>query len=127
MTGRVTHFEIPSKEPLKAAKFYKDVFGWDSKQMGKMEYWVVDTKHGSKPGIDGGIAPHEDLFAKVSSYVCTIEVENLDETAKLIIKAGGKAANSGGLIHGVGFHQYFKDTEENLIGVLEPNPNAKTV
>jgi hypothetical protein len=126
----LVHFEIIADNPKRAAKFYEKVFGWKSKKWGQMDYWTVDTKHGKKPGIDGAITTREGLFKKkggMGSYVCTVEVEDLEKMGEIIKKAGGKWANDGGLIHGVGFHQYFKDTEGNIFGCLQPDTKAKTV
>ena len=128
--SKVIHFEIPSDKPKRAANFYKKVFGWKISNWGGQNYWVVEAGTKKEPGINGGIAPRQGLFKKkggISSYVCTISVKNLEETAKKVKKAGGKWADKGGLVHGVGFMQYFKDTEGNLFGALQPDTKAKTV
>jgi hypothetical protein len=128
--NNLTHFEIPSDNPARAAKFYKTIFGWNIKKWGEMDYWLVDTKHGKKAGIDGAIMKRDGLFRKkggTNTFICTIEVENLEAVAKRVKKAGGKWANDGGLIHGVGFHQYFKDTEGNIFGALQVDRKAKIV
>lgn len=130
MANIITHFEIIADRPERAIKFYKTVFGWKFTMMGQMDYWLVDTGASRKGGINGGLTTRIGLFKKkggFSSYVCTVEVKDLEDIAKKVKKAGGKWANEGGLIHGVGFHQYFKDTEGNLFGALQPDKNAKDV
>jgi len=119
---RVVHFEILADKPERAVKFYEAVFGWKIKRWGKQKYWLVDTGSKKTPGINGGIVARGGLFKGKRgflSYVCTIDVTSLKATNKKVLKAGGKEANSGGLIHGVGWHQYFRDTEGNIFGVMQ--------
>lgn len=128
--SKVVHFEIPADDAPRAAKFYGNVFGWKVTKWGEQDYWLIDTGTKDKGGIDGGIAPRAGLFKNkggVSSFVVTIEVKDIEETAKKVKKAGGEWADDGGLIHGVGFMQYFRDTEGNLFGALQPDTEAKTV
>lgn len=123
----IVHFEIPVDNPKRAMRFYKSLFGWKFQKMGVQDYWVIYT---GKKGINGGIAPRIGLFKKkgsIGSYVCTIEVADLEKLRDKVKKVGGKWADEGGLIHGVGFQQYFKDTEGNLFGCLQPDTKAKTV
>jgi len=127
---QLVHFEIAADNPKRAANFYTKVFGWKFKKWGKMDYWTISTKKTKSGGMDGGLTKREGLFKKkggVGSYVNTIQVRDLEKTAKLVVKAGGKEANEGGLVHGVGFHQYFYDTEGNLFGALQEDRKAKTV
>ena len=126
----IVHFEIPADKPERAAKFYKDVFGWQIKRWGNIPYWNIDTKHGKKTGINGALMQRSGLFKKkggFNSFICTVEVKDLEGISEKVKKAGGKWANKGGLIHGVGFHQYFKDTEGNIFGALQPDSKAKDV
>jgi len=124
--GKIVHFEIPADDAGRCAKFYEEVFGWKSKKMGDQNYWTIDTNG----GINGGIAPRIGLFAKkgaIGSFVNSIEVKDLEETAEKVKKAGGKWADEGGLVHGVGFMQYFEDTEGNLFGALQPDTKATDI
>jgi predicted enzyme related to lactoylglutathione lyase len=128
--AKVVHFEITATNPARAAKFYTKVFGWKISKWGKQEYWVVDAGPKKEEGINGGIVPRKGIFKKAGGYnafVCTIQVKKLDEIAKKVKKAGGKWADEGGLVHGVGFMQYFVDTEGNLFGALQPDTKAKMV
>ena len=124
------HFEIIADDVKRASKFYEDVFGWKIIKWKDMDYWTIDTGDGEGGGMNGALMKREGIFKKnggFSSYVCTVEVKDLIETSEKVKKAGGKWANDGGLIHGVGFHQYFKDTEGNIFGALQPDVNAKDV
>jgi predicted enzyme related to lactoylglutathione lyase len=128
--AKVVHFEIPADDPARCAAFYDEVFGWKSKKWGDQNYWLVDTGTKDDGGIDGGIAPRIGLFEKkggIGSFVITVEVKDIEETAEKVKKAGGKWADEGGLIHGVGFMQYFNDTEGNLFGALQPDKEARDV
>lgn len=41
---RVSHFDIPSDNPERAQKFYKEVFDWKfEKWDGPMDYWMITT------------------------------------------------------------------------------------
>lgn len=123
--NRVVHFEIHAKDLDRAQKFYQDVFGWDIKDMGAMmgNYRLVTTGSNA-PGIDGGITPRHGNGPvggePVNAYVCTIEVENIDETLDKVEKAGGTVALDKMEVPGVGWLAYRKDTEGNIFGVLQP-------
>jgi hypothetical protein len=128
--SKVIHFEIPADNPKRAAKFYEKVFGWKITKWGAQEYWVIEGGPKKEDGINGGLVARQGLFKKkggIGSFVCTVQVKNLEEVAKKVRKAGGKWADKGGLVHGVGFMQYFKDTEGNLFGALQPDTKAKVV
>ncbi len=128
--NRVVHFEIHAKDLDKTQKFYQDVFGWDIIDLGHQmgDYRTIATgkdEPGSRwTGINGGITPRRGEGPKggepVNSYVCTIEVEDLDETLEKIEKAGGTMAVDKMDVPGVGLLAYRKDPEGNIFGVLQP-------
>jgi len=128
--NRVVHFEIHAKDPERTQKFYQEVFGWTITDMGPQmgNYRVVetgkDTAGSQWNGINGGITPRRGEGPKggepVNAYVCTIEVENIDETLDKIEKAGGTVALDKMEVPGVGLLAYRKDPEGNIFGVLQP-------
>jgi uncharacterized protein len=128
--NRVVHFEIHAADLDKAQKFYEDVFGWSIKDMGPQmgNYRLVDTGKdipGTQwTGINGGITPRKGDAPKegepVNAFVCTMEVENIDDTLDKIEKAGGTFATHKMEIPGVGTLAYRKDPEGNIFGVLQP-------
>jgi predicted enzyme related to lactoylglutathione lyase len=91
--GRVVHFEIHADNPERAVAFYQSLFGWEFKKWaGPMEYWLITTGKDSEPGINGGLVkrmgpPPTDGQA-VNAYVCTVNVNAIDDTIARIGAAG---------------------------------------
>jgi predicted enzyme related to lactoylglutathione lyase len=119
---RPIHFEITADDPERAARFYREAFGWNlHKWDGPMEYWLITTGEG-EPGIDGGMGPRGN--GDPAATVNTIGVESLDEAVAAIERAGGTIIRPKGPIPGVGWLAYAKDTEGNEFGVMQPDENA---
>ena len=130
--NRVVHFEIQAEKPERAAKFYREIFGWKiEKWNGPMEYWMVMTaeKDSKELGINGGLlqrpANTPPKECGTNAFVCTIQVENFDETAKKIKKAGGIVAMPKFAIPKMAWQGYFIDTEGNTFGIHQQDENAK--
>ncbi|MDP3958195.1 MAG: VOC family protein [bacterium] len=129
MSSRVIHFEINAQDPPRAVEFYKAVFGWQiSKRDGLGEYWNVMTGKEGEPGVNGGImrrtsgAP--EAGDPVNAYVCVVGVEDVDLALEKVAANGGILMVPAMAVPGVGWLAYCKDTEENLFGVLENDPDA---
>jgi predicted enzyme related to lactoylglutathione lyase len=121
--SRVIHFEIPAAEPDRAAAFYGKVFGWKfDKWAGPTEYWMVTTGTEGTPGINGGMMKKP---GGITSTTNTIGVESVDAAVNTAVKAGGKNIMPKTPIPGVGYFAYCEDTEGNLFGVMQMDPNAK--
>jgi uncharacterized protein len=121
--SRVVHFEIPAEDPARATRFYADVFGWQfQKWGGPMDYWLITTGPADQPGINGGLMKRRDPAQPV---VNTIQMPSVDKAIADIEKHSGQIVVPRMPIPGVGYLVYFKDTEGNIFGVMEPNMNAK--
>jgi predicted enzyme related to lactoylglutathione lyase len=128
--SRPIHFEIHAENPERAVTFYSSLFGWQIKKWdGPMEYWMIVTGNDSQPGINGGMvrrrgpAPTEGQC--VNAYVCTIGVENLDQSLQKLTSLGGTIALPKMPVPGVGYLAYGKDTEGNIFGMMQPDADAK--
>ena len=131
--NRITHFEIQADEPERAAQFYRDVFGWEITKWegGQMEYWMVMTapKDSTDPGINGGLlrrstkTPPQECGT--NAFTCTVVVENYDEIEKKILAAGGIVAMPKFAFVGMAWQGYYLDTEGNVFGIHQADPNAK--
>jgi predicted enzyme related to lactoylglutathione lyase len=125
--ARVVHFEIHAESPERAIAFYTAVFGWNFTHLPQLDYWLIATGEGA--GIDGGLmrrqGPPPSEGQAVNAYVCTLAVDDLDDAMKAGVAAGGSVALPRMPIPGVGYVGYLKDTEGNIFGLHQADPNAK--
>lgn len=126
---RPIHFEIHAETPARAQTFYRELFGWTFTQWGGQEYWLIKTGEAPEPGIDGGLILRRGASpttgAPVNAFVCTVGVMNLAQTLDRGVALGGSIALPTMAIPGVGWLAYLHDTEGNILGVMENDPNAK--
>ena len=124
--GRVIHFEIQAADPDRAERFYTGVFGWSAQAIGgPMDYRLLMTGDDATTGINGAILrrggggePVEG--AAVNAFVCTIAVDSIEETERAVPAAGGVQVLDRMEVPDVGLLSYFKDTEGNIFGALQP-------
>ena len=90
---------------------------------------MTAEKDSKEPGINGGLLkrpaktpPHE---CGTNAFVCTVQVDNFDETAKKIKAAGGIVAMPKFAIPKMAWQGYFIDTEGNTFGVHQADENAE--
>lgn len=121
--SRVVHFEMVGDDPERMAKFYADVFGWKvQKWEGPMEYWLVITGEEGTPAINGGFGRRTKPDEGTTN---TIEVDDAKAAVAAVEMNGGKVVNPLHPVPGVGWQAYCKDTEGNLFGIHQNDPNAK--
>ena len=125
--NRVIHFEIHADNPQRAITFYNKVFSWEFTNWGGNDYWLIKTGPDNEPGINGGlIKRREEIDGQaVIAYVCTIGVDSVDETSKMVVSNQGKIVVPKMPIPGVGWLIYCKDTEGNIFGIHQEDHNAK--
>ena len=127
---RVIHFEIHAENPERALAFYQGLFGWQfQKWAGPTDYWVITTGTDGEKGINGGMirrmGPPPVEMAAVNAYVCTVDVPAIDAYVAKAVAAGGVIAMPKFPIPGIGWLAYVKDTEGNILGLMQADPNAK--
>lgn len=126
--GRIVHFEIHAENPERAIAFYKDLFQWEfTLWPGPFPYYLIKTGPDGSPGINGGMMQRKsEVRAEgVNSYVCTAQVDNLDESLAKALKIGATLALPKMPIPGVGWLAYIKDTEANILGLHQLDASAK--
>lgn len=122
----IGYFEIQSSEPQRDIKFYEAVFGWKffKEELVPIEYYRIETN-----SINGGFLKRPASVpppqSGTNAYVCSIQVEDFDQTASLIIANGGQVAMPKFAIAGRCWQGYFVDLDNNTFGVFEVNENAK--
>lgn len=142
--NRVIHFEIPAKNPQRAARFYRKLFGWrirewiipGVKMKKENRYWMIttgpdhkyQTDYASEPGIDGGIVfrrgPAPAANQPINAYTCTTGVASLDKSLAQALKLGGRLVLPRMPVSGIGWLAYCKDTEGNIFGMLQEDKKA---
>lgn len=134
MAVALVHFEIQASDTKRASKFYTDVFDWRIERYGQMEYWGIYTgrtkdTEGKVIGINGGLLPRNGPGpadgAGINSFVCTMEVEDINAMIQKVEAAGGKVVVPKKAIAGLLWQAFCKDTEGNIFGLVQNDPNAK--
>jgi predicted enzyme related to lactoylglutathione lyase len=130
--SRVIHFEIHAEDVQRALTFYTAVFGWQAQDWSEytgMPYFGVTTGAEDQPGINGAImqrqGPNPPVGGPVAGAVLTMGTEDFDATAARIAEAGGTVALDKHALPGMAWQGYFHDTENNVFGVHQPDPEAK--
>lgn len=126
MNSPVVHFEMPTKDKKRTVKFYEKVFGWDMQQMGKeyggylMAMTTDSDKNGpKKPGaINGGFFDYKDEEGYNVPHL-VLSVEDLAKSMEDVRANGGKILNGPMDIPNVGKYVSFKDSEGNIVGILQ--------
>ncbi len=118
--SRVVNFEISTNDPERAVKFYGNVFKWKIEKHDPYEYWQITTEN-DEMGINGAIILNK-FDIRVSN---TIIVDNYDEFANKIEKAGGKSLSGIMFIPKLGVVGIFQDTEGNKFAIIEYGKELK--
>ena len=120
---KVVHFEVNADDPLRAKKFYENVFNWKiEKWEGPMEYWTIDAGEEDEEGISGGLQKRELPEDQIFNY---IKVSSVEEISKKIEKNGGTLASPKIAVPGVGYFYMFTDTEGNKLGIMQEEDSAE--
>lgn len=131
LMNRVVHFEIAVSNFEEAKKFYQSIFDWKFVSWGEhVDYIIIQTGKTDENGmpqepafINGGMYIRQTPVAGgagENAFICTVEVENIDETLKKVEEAGGKIIIKKKEIPTVGFSARCKDLDDNIFGLLQP-------
>ena len=124
----VVHFEMPAKDRKRVSEFYSNVFGWDMNQMGpEMGNYILATTTETDenqmvktPGnINGGFFDFKDEEGFNIPHI-VIQVDDLNTSIEDVKIAGGEIMGDPMDIPGVGKYISFKDSEDNIVGMLQP-------
>ena len=130
--GRVVHFEIHVDDMDRAKQFYGEVFGWqfeDWSNFAGTPYFGAITGNKEEMGIDGALmqrrTPSPESGQSMNAFVCTMQVEDYDTTEAAILAHGGTVSVPKHPLPGMAWQGYFTDSEGNIIGIHQPDENAK--
>jgi len=115
----IIHFDISADEPLRAKRFYEQLFGWKIENFpgSPVEYYLIETRNetGGK-GISGGIAKREKEYQKITNF---IQVDSIDKSIEKVKELGGQIMEPKTEIPNIGYIAGCQDTEGNIIGLME--------
>lgn len=109
----IAHVEIPGTDLERTTKFYSDVFGWDLKEFGN-SYMLCNTRQGTTIGLR-----KVKEVAIGDSPVFHILVNDIEDTAKAIKKAGGSIFKDKTVIPVYGYYAVIQDPDGNKIGLYQ--------
>src|SRR6476619_8252680 len=134
MDHTIVHFEIPADQPERAAKFYRELFGWEiskwegsADQRDGFEYWMVRTvptdEQGmpSRPGVNGGLMRRMYPEQAPVNYIL---VESVDDYVRRAEELGAKVMMGKTPVPGMGWFAQLTDTEGNLFAVWETDTSS---
>jgi uncharacterized protein len=120
------YFEIQADDPRRAIHFYSKVFGWKFSEelVGlPVPYWRIETG-GSRGGLLERSAKKPLGQCGTNAFVCSLEVEDFDATAKTIQDVGGIVALPKFAVPKTRWQGYFVDSEGNTFGIFQLDPHA---
>ena len=120
------YFEIQVDRPQRAIDFYSRVFGWKFSEVKGLpvSYWTIETG-GSRGGLLERPGKTPPLESGTNAFVCSLEVEDFDRTAKTIEQLGGIVALPKFAVPNTCWQGYFVDPEGNTFGIFEVDENAR--
>ena len=122
---KVIHFELPFDDAERANKFYADMFGWQSEQVGRAGiYYLQQTGGEDEPyGIGGALIARRSAV-NFGGTLVVINVDDLDAYVAKVTAAGCEIVTPRSVIPGVGWFANFRDTEGNVVGMFMDDTNA---
>jgi predicted enzyme related to lactoylglutathione lyase len=133
----VASFEIPARDPSRAARFYREAFGWTvepvawdgpaysriraSAPLGPSDPRLL--RNGPREGIDGGLttaAPHDPAHPPGHPLV-VLHVDGipLDDCLARVVAAGGAVDLPAHPVGTFGSFARFRDPEGNVLGLWQ--------
>jgi predicted enzyme related to lactoylglutathione lyase len=127
MPNNMNTFAIHCDDVPRAKRFYEQVFGWKFEAWGPPDFYLIHTGTEGEPGILGLLQHRAEPLTGTGlrGFECTIAVQDVEATQKLVDKHGGKVTMPKALIPTVGWIIRFFDTEQNVVCAGQFDPNAK--
>jgi uncharacterized protein len=111
-------FELPADDVRRAARFYREVFGWTATELPEVEFTLLTepSPPGAPPRVVGGIAVRN---AHVRAPVPIVSVPSIDAHLPKVEANGGVVLTRRERVGDFGFSAYVKDPEGNVVCLWE--------
>ena len=118
----IVHVDIAADDPQRATRFYEAVFGWQIQTLqGATSVQLINTGFAETEPISASIAQRGEPWHSITPL---IDVDSIDAFEKRIMAAGGSIVQPKRLIPGIGYLLTFRDTEGNVLGLVEELPET---
>lgn len=116
------HFAINADDVDRARRFYETVFDWRFEPWGPPGFFMIDTGQGIETPVHGSLQGRREIVPgeRINGLECTFSVADVDAVAAAVTASGGTVVMPKVLIPTVGWLIFFKDTEGNVIGAIQP-------
>lgn len=120
----VRHFAINADNIERAKHFYSHVFAWRFNAWGPPGFFMIETGSADTPAIYGSLQGRRALIdgERMNGFECTIAVPDIHMAARAVVEAGGTILMPVTTIPTVGHLIWFRDTEGNVAGAMQPDP-----
>jgi predicted enzyme related to lactoylglutathione lyase len=121
----VRHFAINAADCGGAARFYGHAFGWRFNAWGPPDFFMIETgSTPDTPAVFGSLQARRTLVPgeRMIGFECTIAVPDIHAAERAIVEAGGTILMPIATIPTVGHLLWFRDTEGNVAGAMQPDP-----
>ncbi|MRW92172.1 VOC family protein [Duganella sp. FT80W] len=124
MPATLRHFAINADDVGRARTFYESVFGWRFDPWGPPGFYQIKN---AGQGVLGALQQRRELApgVRMSGYEASMGVADLRATMTAIEASGGRILMQPYRIDGVGELIYFEDTEGNLVGAMQYEPDFR--
>jgi uncharacterized protein len=121
MPNNLCFFAVHADDLPRAQRFYATVFGWKFQAWGPPGFFLVATGDKDDPGIQGALQKRHEIVPgeRINGFECTISVDDIDATAKIIAANGGKIIMPKCEIPTVGWIMKIQDPEGNIVCVKQ--------
>lgn len=115
MKATVSHFEIPAREMERAARFYREAFGWQVEPLPWEGHPYYKVRGVAGEPMAGGIVPAGEGYEQP---LLVIHVSGeLAAWIERIVEAGGKVEQPPTRVGDFGWFAKFRDPEGNVLGL----------
>jgi uncharacterized protein len=115
MARPIIHIEIPAKDREASARFYSELFEWETRDLPQMDYTSVQSGN-----IAGGLFQSSEKQPGVVSFY--VESDDIDGDLKKVEQLGGKVLAQKTHIPSIGWFAFFTDPHGNVVGLGKFSP-----
>jgi predicted enzyme related to lactoylglutathione lyase len=118
-TGSFVWYEHVTKDVRKAIAFYSEVVGWKTERFGQADYTMWAGSQGPLGGVIG-LTPEMEKAGVPPHWFAHVQVSDVDRTAALARKLGGKVVKEPEDIPTVGRFAVIADPQGAVLAVFAP-------